>query len=176
MLYCVSLSVCTPHLSFFLSRLNKQTLLSRSLYSCVDFCVCVCFNLNGFQVPPLPNNSLPVLFFDLADIEACSPPTHPPTPIFFSLSLNPRETLHCTITHFSLPPLLFPPVSPFFSPLQTDSWAHCIAWRPVLPPAFISCVGGVTVAASPHWLMGSDLHRSVMSGIKSQQPISISGR
>lgn len=37
--------------SSFFSRLNKRTPLSCSLYSCVGFCVGVCFNLNGFQVP-----------------------------------------------------------------------------------------------------------------------------
>lgn len=43
--------------SSFLSRLNKQTWLSHSLYSCADFCVSVCFNLNGFQVPSLPKSA-----------------------------------------------------------------------------------------------------------------------
>lgn len=39
--------------------LYKQTLLSLSLYSWADFCVSVCFNLNGFQV--LRCQSLPPL-------------------------------------------------------------------------------------------------------------------
>lgn len=48
-------------LSFsFLSMLNKQTQLSYALYSGAGLCVCVCFNLNGFQVP---SSAMSVSFF-----------------------------------------------------------------------------------------------------------------
>lgn len=92
----------------FLSRLNKQTLLSRSLYSCADFCVSVCFNLNGFQVPSLPKpTSLFSPLIRQLTLKLSSSPAA--LSLFFSLSLNPQETSQSVIYHS----LLFAPVSPF---------------------------------------------------------------
>lgn len=48
---CIQHALQSFFFSSFFSRLNKQTPLSCSLYSCVGFCVGVYFNLNGFQVP-----------------------------------------------------------------------------------------------------------------------------
>lgn len=96
--------------SSLLSRLNKQTWLSRSLYSCADFCVSVCFNLNGFQVPSLPKSASSFSLFDpAADIEALLLASLPLSSSFSHFPLNPQETSQCAIYHS----LLLTSASPF---------------------------------------------------------------
>lgn len=94
--------------------------------------------------------------FDLADIEARSPPVlpHPTTPLSFLTFSNPPRDLILYYHSLLSPPLLFPDSRTFFplppSPLQTYSWACCTAWRPILLP-------GVTAATSHRRPLDCDL-------------------
>lgn len=148
--------------SSFLSRLNKQTWLSHSLYSCADFCVSVCFNLNGFQVPSLPKSasSFSPLIQQLT-LKLSS----------FSLSLSPFSHFLSTLKrHHSVPSitlnssLLFLPLLSVFSPLSVKKQ---ISRFPSLEantlPALTSRVQEVVVAASLCSLVGSDLPRFTAS-------------
>lgn len=105
-LTCIQRALQRDFFSSFLPLQAEQTntQLSRSLYSCVDFCVSVCFNLNGFQVPPLPKSASPFLSFDpAADIEA-------PLLSSCSLSLFPafsQASRDIAVCHLSLSPLVF---------------------------------------------------------------------
>lgn len=116
-------TTCPPKrfLSSFLSRLNKQTRLSRSFYSCVGFCVSVCFNLNGFQVPSLPESVSPFSpLIQQLTLKLSSSPPALSLPLFFSLSRSPQETSQFAIHHS----LLFSPVSPFALTFPPPPFLH----------------------------------------------------
>lgn len=124
-------TTCPPKrfLSSFLSRLNKQTRLSRSFYSCVGFCVSVCFNLNGFQVPSLPESVSPFSpLIQQLTLKLSSSPPALSLPLFFSLSLSPHHFLspHITVCHPSLSPLqsCFSLCSHFPPPLSSTWEKH----------------------------------------------------
>ena len=89
--------------SLSLSGLNKQT-LSRSLYSCDDFCVSMCFNLNGFQVLSLPKSAspFPPLILLLTLKHSSSPALSPSRPLLLTFSQPSRDI---TVRHLSLSPL-----------------------------------------------------------------------
>lgn len=89
--------------SFSLSRLNKQTQLRRSLYSCNDFCVSVCFNLNGFQVLSLPKSASPFSPLILLTLKhSSSPALTLSLSLFLTFSPPSRDI---TVRHLSLSPL-----------------------------------------------------------------------
>lgn len=154
--------------SSFLFRLNKQAQLSRSLYSWADFCVSVCFNLNGFQVPSLPKSaSLFSLFDPAADIEAPFLSSFVLTPSFSHFLSTLRR--HHSVPSITLSSLLL--FLPFLShifflslspPLQKTQepeslWISQCSPEANTPSALTARVQEVTMAASLCGLMGSDL-------------------
>lgn len=154
--------------SCLLFRLNKQA--RRSLYSWADFCVSVCFNLNGFQVPSLPKSASPFsLFHPAADIEA---------PFLSSFVLTPSFSHFLSILrrHHSVPSITLSS-SLLFLPFLSHLFFFFLALSPPLlkkqvpeslgisqcspkantPSALTARVHEVTMAASLCGLMGSDL-------------------
>ena len=87
---------------FLLSPHVQQTWLSHSLYSFASFCVSLCFNLNGFQVPSLPKSACPLLASMLLLTIKQSPISSLSLSSFSSLSLSPQETSqHATIARIN---------------------------------------------------------------------------
>lgn len=157
--------------SSFLCKLNKQTRLSRSLYSCDDFCVSVCFNLNRFQVPSLPKSASsfsPLIQLLTLKLSLSPPSLSPPLFLTFPSTLKRRHSVPSFTLYSSL--LLLPLLSPFFFPFLSPplmrkrrSEFYKFVWRANMQPALTSRVQKVTVTVSPYSLMGADPPRSTAS-------------
>lgn len=155
--------------SSFLSRLTKQTGLSRSLYSCADFCVSVCFNLNGFQVPLLPNFAHRFCLDLVVDIKTFSL-----SPMSFShllLSLKRHHIvssitlLFTSVSSFGLTPK---PSFPSVLDVKMRWISQCSLGANVLQ-VLTSRVQEVTLAGSLFALMGSDQYTFMAAEVNSHQ-------